>query len=55
MTIYGYRLPPWLALLIWAALWEIIGQLDVIMLIPPLSAVFAAMSRAFGARGSCTM
>jgi len=44
MTIYGYRLPPWLALLIWAALWEIIGQLDVIMLIPPLSAVFAAMS-----------
>jgi NitT/TauT family transport system permease protein len=43
MTIYGYRLPPWLALLIWAALWEIIGQLDVIMLIPPLSAVFAAM------------
>ena len=44
MTIYGYRLPPWLALLIWAALWEVIGQLDVIMLIPPLSAVFAAMS-----------
>ena len=43
MTIYGYRLPPWLALLIWAALWEIIGRLDVIMLIPPLSAVFAAM------------
>ena len=43
MTIYGYRLPPWLALLIWAVLWEIIGQLDVIMLIPPLSAVFAAM------------
>ena len=43
MTIYGYRLPPWLALGIWALLWEIIGQLDVIMLIPPLSAVFAAM------------
>ena len=43
MTIYGYRLPTWLALIIWAALWEIIGQLDVIMLIPPLSAVFAAM------------
>jgi NitT/TauT family transport system permease protein len=43
MTIYGYRLPPWLALLIWALLWEIVGQLDLIMLIPPLSAVFAAM------------
>jgi NitT/TauT family transport system permease protein len=43
MTVYGYRLPPWLALLIWALLWEIVGRLEVIMLIPPLSAVFAAM------------
>lgn len=43
MTIYGYRLPPWLALGVWALLWEIVGQLDIIMLIPPLSAVFAAM------------
>jgi NitT/TauT family transport system permease protein len=43
MTIYGYRLPMWLALGIWAALWEVIGQLNVIMLIPPLSSVFAAM------------
>jgi NitT/TauT family transport system permease protein len=43
MTVYGYRLPPWLALLIWALLWEIVGQAGVIMLIPPLSAVFGAM------------
>jgi NitT/TauT family transport system permease protein len=43
MTVYGYRLPTWLALGIWALLWEIIGQAGVIMLIPPLSAVFGAM------------
>ncbi len=43
MTVRGYRLPMWLSLGIWALLWEIVGQLDVIMLIPPLSAVFAAM------------
>ena len=43
MTIYGYRLPMWLALGIWAVLWEIVGRLEVIMLIPPLSAVFGAM------------
>jgi NitT/TauT family transport system permease protein len=43
MTVYGYRLPTWLALGIWAVLWEVIGQLDLIMLIPPLSAVFAAI------------
>ena len=34
MTIYGYRLPPWLALGVWALLWEIIGQLDVIAVDP---------------------
>jgi NitT/TauT family transport system permease protein len=43
VTIYGYRLPMWLALGIWAILWEIVGRLEVIMLIPPLSAVFGAM------------
>jgi NitT/TauT family transport system permease protein len=43
MTVYGYRLPPWLALGVWALVWEIVGRLDLIMLIPPLSAVFAAM------------
>ncbi len=43
MTVYGYRLPMWLSLGIWALLWEIVGRLDVIMLIPPLSAVFTAM------------
>ena len=43
MTVWGYRLPMWLALGIWAGLWEIIGQLELIMLIPPLSAVFGAM------------
>ena len=43
MTVYGYRLPMWLSLLLWALLWEVVGRLGVIMLIPPLSAVFAAM------------
>jgi NitT/TauT family transport system permease protein len=43
MTVYRYRLPTWLALGIWAVHWEIVGQLEVIMLIPPLSAVFTAM------------
>jgi NitT/TauT family transport system permease protein len=43
VTVHGYRLPMWLALGIWAILWEIVGRLEVIMLIPPLSAVFGAM------------
>jgi NitT/TauT family transport system permease protein len=41
MTIYGWRIPMVGALLIWAVLWEIVGQLDLSILLPPLSGVFA--------------
>ena len=50
MTLFGRRLPMSLALVIWALLWEIVGRLEVIMLIPPLSAVFAAFGNVVGTR-----
>ena len=37
MQILGYRIPNSLSLLLWAALWEIIGQAQVTILLPPLS------------------
>jgi NitT/TauT family transport system permease protein len=40
MKIFGYRVPSYASLLVWAALWEIVGQLHLTILIPPLSAVF---------------
>jgi NitT/TauT family transport system permease protein len=43
MTIAGYRVPMVASLLLWGVLWEIVGQLDLTILLPPLSAVLAAM------------
>jgi NitT/TauT family transport system permease protein len=37
MEMFGYRIPKWSSLLLWAALWEIVGQAGVTILIPPLS------------------
>lgn len=43
MIILGYRIPMATSLLVWAVLWEIVGQLQFSFLLPPLSSVFAAM------------
>jgi NitT/TauT family transport system permease protein len=43
MMLFGYRLPMMSSLLVWCLIWEIIGQLDLMFLIPPLSSVFVAM------------
>jgi NitT/TauT family transport system permease protein len=44
VLIYGYRIPMMASLLIWAVLWEIVGQLDVTILLPPLSRVLVRMA-----------
>ena len=43
MVIYGYRIPMMASLLVWAALWEIVGQAEITILLPPLSRVFVRM------------
>ncbi len=43
MLIHGYRVPMMASLLLWAVLWEIVGQLDVTILLPPLSRVLVRM------------
>ncbi|MGH6948906.1 MAG: ABC transporter permease [Kiloniellales bacterium] len=43
MTLFGYRIPAVFSLLIWAALWEVVGQLDLVFIFPPLSAVLVAL------------
>lgn len=43
MVILGYRVPMMASLLIWAALWELVGQLEITILLPPLSRVFVRM------------
>jgi NitT/TauT family transport system permease protein len=44
LLIYGYRIPMMASLVIWAVLWEIVGQLDVTILLPPLSRVLVRMA-----------
>lgn len=42
MTLYGHRIPMAFSLLVWCVLWEVVGRLGVIDLIPPFTEVLAA-------------
>ena len=42
MTLFGYRIPMMVSLIVWGLLWEIVGRLGVIFILPPLSDVLAA-------------
>src|SRR5918997_5245857 len=43
MVIHGTRIPMMASLLLWAILWEIVGQLRLTILLPPLSRVLVRM------------
>jgi NitT/TauT family transport system permease protein len=42
MTVFGYRIPAFAAVLLWGALWEAIGQSGSVFILPPLSSVLIA-------------
>jgi NitT/TauT family transport system permease protein len=42
MTIFGYRIPMMASLIVWAVIWEIVGRLDIIFLIPPITDIVTA-------------
>ena len=44
MEISGYRLPAFASLVLWAALWELVGQLGLTILVPPLSGVVVRLA-----------
>ena len=39
MIIWGYRVPLFASLILWAAIWEFMGQMGATLVMPPLSAV----------------
>ena len=43
MTLFGRNVPAVFSLLIWAGIWEIVGQLDLVFIFPPLSSVLVAL------------
>lgn len=42
MTIFGYRMPMMASLLVWCVAWEIVGRLDLMIMVPPFSEVLRA-------------
>lgn len=53
MTLFGHRVPKMASLVVWLIIWEIVGQLELLMLFPPFSSVLVAMvdvvtARSFG-------
>jgi NitT/TauT family transport system permease protein len=42
MTLYGYRIPMMASLLVWCVVWEIVGRLGIMFILPPFSDVLAA-------------
>lgn len=43
MMVFGHKLPAMSSLLVWAALWELIGRLDLTFFVPPISEVFITL------------
>ena len=42
MKVFGIKVPMMTSLIFWALVWEIVGRMDVIFLIPPMSAIISA-------------
>ncbi len=42
MTLFGYRIPMMASLLVWCVVWEIVGRLDLMVMLPPFSEVLRA-------------
>ncbi len=43
MKIFGTKIPMMFSLLIWVVLWEIVGRLEMFLVIPPFSAILVAV------------
>jgi NitT/TauT family transport system permease protein len=43
VTLYGHKVPQAAALVVWLALWEVVGRLDLLLLFPPFSEVLRAL------------
>jgi NitT/TauT family transport system permease protein len=48
MEIKGIRIPAMASLILWAALWEIVGRLELTILIPPLSGALGKLAEIAG-------
>lgn len=42
MTLFGYRVPMMASLLVWCVIWEVVGRLDLMVMLPPFTEVLRA-------------
>lgn len=42
MNLFGYRVPMMASLLVWCVIWEIVGRLDLMLMLPPFTEVLQA-------------
>ncbi|MEP9387512.1 ABC transporter permease subunit [Mesorhizobium sp. KR9-304] len=42
MKLFGYRVPMMASLLVWCVVWEIVGRLDLMLMLPPFTEVLRA-------------
>ena len=42
MILFGFRVPMMASLIVWALAWEIVGRLELMFLIPPITSIFSA-------------
>lgn len=43
MTLFGYRMPMMASLLVWCVVWEIVGRLELLLIVPPFTGVLASL------------
>lgn len=43
MILFGHRVPMAASLLVWCVIWEIVGRLDLVLLLPPFTSVLMAL------------
>ena len=48
MSVRGHRVPMAFSLLVWFAVWEVVGQLELVSLLPPFSEVLGAFGEVVG-------
>jgi NitT/TauT family transport system permease protein len=43
MTLFGYRIPAFVAILLWCVVWEVVGRSEALFVFPPITGVFSAL------------
>ena len=43
MTLFGYRIPAFVSIILWCIVWEVVGRSEALFVFPPISGVFVKL------------